>query len=309
MVGLTLDNPGMEKPRLWINRRLSPSSSADGRPSPSLYVPQVRDFVHLPHTTHVVAQCTASCRLLLSPRARYVSVSGAICSSIFDAFPPALIRFALLRNGGKRARRAIRAASRAILGRARGGELRSTRARLLPAVCPPLAHPRASSDAHPALRQKVRRLIPSFPVSHLPIASTGLHRLQGHRAHHPRGGRPRGPQGPRGCQEPHLRHEVPHQDPGGYRSARGRRRGDARPPRCVRDDNRPSLTFVCARSSLARAPRRVVTTRLASVLTPTAPLHRRPQRRALREDRYASGASTRDPPARASPSDVSQGLG
>lgn len=144
MVGLTLDNPfGMEKPRLWINRRLSPSSSADGRPSPSLYVPQVRDFVHLPHTTNVVAQCTASCRLPLSPRARYVTVSGAIRSSIFDAFPPALIRFALLRNGalGKHARRAIRAASRAILGRARGGELRGTRARLLPAVCPPLSPP------------------------------------------------------------------------------------------------------------------------------------------------------------------------
>ena len=35
--------------------------------------------------------------------------------SIFDAFPPALIRVALLRNGalGKRARRAIRAAPRA----------------------------------------------------------------------------------------------------------------------------------------------------------------------------------------------------
>lgn len=231
--------------------------------------------------------------------------------SIYDAFPPALIRVALLRNGalGKRARRAIRAAPRANVWRASGGESHGTRARLLPAVCPPLAHPRASSDAHPALRQKVRRLIPSFPVSHLPIASTGLHRLQGHRAHHPRGGRPRGPQGPRGCQEPHLRHEVPHQDPGGYRSARGRRRGDARPPRCVRDDNRPSRTVICARSSLARAPRRVVTTRLASVLTPTAPSHRRPQRRALREDRHASGASSREPLARASPSDVSQGLG
>jgi len=307
MVGLTLDNPGMEKPRLWINRRLSPSSSADGRPSPSLYVPQVRDFVHLPHTTHVVAQCTASCRLLLSPRARYVSVSGAICSSIFDAFPPALIRFALLRNGGKRARRAIRAASRAILGRARGGELRSTRARLLPAVCPPLAHPRASSDAHPALRQKVRRLI-SLPVPHLPIASTGLRRLQGDRAHHPRGGRPRGPQGPRGRQGPHLRHEVPHQDPAGYRSARGRRRGDARPPRCVRTDNRPSRTFSGARSSLARARRRAATPRLASVLTLTP---RTPQ--------AATSCSPRRPvclrcvharPPRARfPSDVSQGLG
>ena len=171
--------------------------------------------------------------------------------------------------------------------------MHGTVARLLPPVRRPLSARARPATAHPALRQKVRRLI---PLSHLPIASTGLHRLQGHRAHHPRGGRPRGPQGPRGCQEPHLRHEVPHQDPGGYRYARGRRRGDARPPRCVRNDNRPSRTFICARSSLAHALRRAVTVQLASFLTPSTLSHHRPQCRALREDRHASGASTHEPP-------------
>ena len=76
--------------------------------------------------------------------------------SIFDAFPPALIRVALLRNGalGKRARRAIRAAPRANVWRASGGESHGTRARLLPAVCRPLARTRASSDSAPGASAK-----------------------------------------------------------------------------------------------------------------------------------------------------------
>ena len=99
--------------------------------------------------------------------------------SIFDAFPPALIRVALLRNGalGKRARRAIRAAPRANVWRASGGESHGTRARLLPAVCRPLARTRASSDSAPGASAKSAAadsfLSPCLTFQSLPQAFTG----------------------------------------------------------------------------------------------------------------------------------------
>ena len=97
--------------------------------------------------------------------------------SILDAFPPALIRVALLRNGalGKRARRAIRAASRANVWRASGGESHGTRARLLPAVCRPLARTRASSDSAPGASAKSAAADSFLPrtFQSLPQAFTG----------------------------------------------------------------------------------------------------------------------------------------
>jgi len=97
--------------------------------------------------------------------------------SILDAFPPALIRVALLRNGalGKRARRAIRAAPRANVWRASGGESHGTRARLLPAVCRPLARTRASSDSAPGASAKSAAADSFLPrtFQSLPQAFTG----------------------------------------------------------------------------------------------------------------------------------------
>jgi len=97
--------------------------------------------------------------------------------SILDAFPPALIRVALLRNGalGKRARRAIRAAPRANVWRASGGESHGIRARLLPAVCRPLARTRASSDSAPGASAKSAAADSFLPrtFQSLPQAFTG----------------------------------------------------------------------------------------------------------------------------------------
>lgn len=101
--------------------------------------------------------------------------------------------------------------------------------------------------------KKVRRLISPLP----PASIAGHPGLQGVRARLPRRGSP--PfrhQGSRRCQGPHLRHEVPHQDPGGHRQARRRRGCHPRPPWCVpsRATARPAIA--CTARFAPPQPRR-----------------------------------------------------
>ena len=120
----------------------------------SLYVPQVRDSVHLPHTPQVAAQCTASCRLPLSPHARYVSMSGAIPYRFSTLFHRRLIRFALHRRARKtRPARDPSGVSRECLACARRGIARYCCAPPAPRAPPPI-RPRSSSDRAPGASAK-----------------------------------------------------------------------------------------------------------------------------------------------------------
>lgn len=257
-------------------------------------MPPVRDARSPTDPTQVVATCTASCRPLPSPRARYAPFSGPRrdrdgkssrrfsgndgASRCFESRPGA--RKTRLRG---RPEGAFPTDSPRDLRRERGDVIRVSRVPRGDVVARP-----ARARERPAVRGKkeVRRLI-----SPLPSASIAGHPgLQGVRARLPRrGSPPRRHQGSRRCQGPHLRHEVPHQDPAGHRPARRRRGCHPRPPWCVpsRATARPTIA--------AHLPLRPAPTPTSS-LTPTPHAFRRPQRRALGEDRHAPGARRDRPP-------------
>ena len=225
-----------------------------------LYVPPVRDARSPTDPTQVVATCTASCRPLLSPRARYAPFSGPRR----DRDVKSSRRFSG-NDGASRCFESRPGARKTLLrGRPEGafpsdspGDLRCEREDVFHVsrvsrgdVVVRLARARE----RPAVRgKKVRRLISPLP----PASVAGHPGLQGVRARLPRRGSP--PfrhQGSRRCQGPHLRHEVPHQDPGGHRQARRRRGCHPRPPWCVpsRATARPAIA--CTARFAPPQPRR-----------------------------------------------------
>ena len=187
----------------------------------------------------VVARCTASCRPLPSPPARYAPAPSPhhLSAKFHPRFGGMQRMEASFRDGRvpkTRRRRDARAATR--LHR-RTMSMRRNHACAPPRVVVPSmrSSPVDARVRDPALEATRLKFFhgaaakPSLVPS--PLDRPGSRGQGDQPPRHPRGPRPRrDPQGPRRRQAAHLRHEVPHEDPGGHRHRRRRGWRHPRPP-------------------------------------------------------------------------------